>query len=483
MAVGPQVVQNGLKVQVDFMDPRTYSTELSTPIALDSTTDILNTAPTDFGRILGNASPQSSFTYYSVYRKPNGNLDGEAGNDVYQQSSDTPIVTTTNAGGTTSDTNFGTRKITSVANGSPGVNAFANGWESMIIGNDYYLEHTSTQYSGFFKYIGRDPVIWDPGNVYELLGVLTPSDTTIFLSTPSAFALFPGDILQVNSEKIRVESWSNALGNGDVWNVTRGVEGTAITGHSQGVLADRVKSTYLYKHYFEWVASPNTFQRAQRLEFSALPVNNSVNIYPAEKVGKWGYEGYCIANEFNWSGGDPSQGWVNINHNQNYSVDTDPFTIEVWFRMRDLPTAEYGHNTPIYGSRQGSDYALFCYPKELTNKSSMGACYDDSRYAISHKSQYQIGQMEWVQFVHTHTPYSGIRGQFEYYVNGELDTPLTISADTSGFLVPNTLAIGRDFRNSVQSRIDMAIIRHYDRVLTPAEVKQNFNANRGRFGL
>lgn len=486
MKAGPNVVQDGLKVQVDFGSKKTFDPVPTTrPLALNSSTNIINTAPST-GNVLGNASPQSPFTYYSLYDPAiGGNIDGEANADVYHKSLDSAIVTSTYANGTTANTNFGSRKITAVATGTSGVNAFADGWQSMIIGDVYYLEHTSTnQYSGFFKYVGRDPVTYNPGGIYTLQGQMITSETNIILNTPNNTALRLGDIIEVGAEYMRVEFWLNAFGSGDTWRVTRAVNGTATENHAAGDTAFVIEQTYLYKHYFEWVASHNEDQRAQRALFSPLPVNNSVNIYPAEKVSKWGYEGHCIANEYNWSAGNPSDGWVNINHNQGYDVAADPFTIEVWFRMRDLPTADYGHGTPIYGDAQGNNYAMFCYPPVgFGQKCNIGVCLDDSRYSTSHRSTKLISQMEWVQFVHLHTPFNGIQGQFEYYVNGELDTTLTTSADANGFSVPNTLTIGRDSRWLVNSRIDMAIIRHYDRKLTADEIKQNFNANRGRFGI
>lgn len=485
MSAGPSIVVDGLKVQVDFGAKKTYNPipTATVPIALDSTSNIINTAP-NTGNVLGNASPISPYTYYSCSDIISENVDGEPGLDVYHQTSDIPTVTSTNAGSTTPPTGFGTRKINSLVNGSDGINGFKNGWEVMVIGNFYYLEHpTNYQYDGFFKYVGREAVTWNPGNTFSLLGAVALSDTTIYLNTPNEFALYPGDILEVNNEKMRVESWSNALGSGDVWSVTRGVEGTAIGVHALSVTVYRRLSTYLYQHYFEWVASHNKFQRGARVDFNVLPVNNSVAIYPAEKVGKWGNEGHCIANEYNWSSGNPADGYVTINHNQNYVVSRDPFTIEIWFRMRELPVANLASNTPIYGGRIGTDYMLYCFPKEFDGRSALAVCYDDSSFSSSHKSQYRIGEFEWVQFVHMHTPFNTNQGQFEYYINGELDTPLTNSSDVNGFSVPNIFGIGHDFRWDVQSRVDMAIIRHYNRKLTASEIRQNFNAHRGRFGL
>ena len=173
---------------------------------------------------------------------------------------------------------------------------------------------------------------------------------------------------------------------------------------------------------------------------------------------------------------------ISVPHNMGVDVSTDYYSIEVWFRLNTLPTAAYGDNTPIYGDRQGSNYMIFCYPAS-GGKSDLGVCYDDSRYNGNHRSTYSISAGEWVQFVHVGIPYSGERGKLKYYINGELDRSEFISSDSSGYSVPNTLYIGRDNRYGVNSDIDVAIIKHYDREITAEEVKQNFYAHKSRFGM
>lgn len=419
MSVGPSVVQDGLKIQVDFGSKKTFDpVPTSLPIALDSSTNIINTAPDGYGTILGNASPESAFTYYSCFdvaksiSSNNGNLDGDPGTDIY------------------------------VA--------------------------TNLLHSGKNAGYRNDIPEWSP----FLTGSTGTAGYLMLRTSPGNY------ITGLNYNQVYYLENENAL-NASQNGFYRWLGTKSYPGDPSGQAND----------LFKWVASHNNQQRSARLQEGGFNLNTDpFSIYNAEKVSKWGYEGHCIANEHAWSSGAPVNGWVNINHNQNYSVDTDPFTIEVWFRMRDLPTATYGDGTPVYGNRQGSNYAIFVYPQGSPDNSSdykshIGVCYDDSRYNNNHRSIAEIGQMEWVQFVHLHTPANGIRGRFEYYVNGQPDTPERDSSDSNGFSVPNTLAIGHDFRYDIQSRIDMAIIRHYDRKLTAAEIKQNFEANRGRFGL
>lgn len=173
---------------------------------------------------------------------------------------------------------------------------------------------------------------------------------------------------------------------------------------------------------------------------------------------------------------------IYVTHDLGIDVSTDYYSIEIWFRLNTLPTADYGDNTPIYGDRQGSNYMIFCYPAS-GGKSNLGVCYDDSRYNSNHRSTYSISAGEWVQFVHVGIPYSGARGKLKYYINGELDRSEFISSDSSGYSVPNTLYVGRDNRYGVNSDLDIGIIKHYGKEITAEEVKQNFYAHKSRFGI
>ena len=166
-------------------------------------------------------------------------------------------------------------------------------------------------------------------------------------------------------------------------------------------------------------------------------------------------------------------------------LSTDYYTIEVWFRPKILPTAQFSTNSPVFGARIGSDYMIFLYPAS-SSQSKIGVSYDDSRYNSSHQSTYGISANEWIQFVHVGIPYvyNGYnRGKLKYYVNGVLDKDTFDSADTNGYSIPNPFYVGYDARWGAYSNLDMGVIRIYDRELTSDEVLQNFNAQKDRFGL
>jgi hypothetical protein len=67
-----------------------------------------------------------------------------------------------------------------------------------------------------------------------------------------------------------------------------------------------------------------------------------------------------------------------------------------------------------------------------------------------------------------------------FYVNGELET----GPNTGGSNGPNGFAIGKyGPGNSEYSNAHISFMLCYNRVLTAAEIKQNFNALRDRFGI
>jgi len=172
-----------------------------------------------------------------------------------------------------------------------------------------------------------------------------------------------------------------------------------------------------------------------------------------------------------------------IYHGQPNTWTTDPYTIEIWFRLNALPASQYDANTPIYGNRIGSDYMIFAHPA-VNGKSKLAVSYDDSRYHANHMSTYEVEAGEWVQFVHIGRPYNDgtyNRGTLEYWINGKQDRSEFISSDGNGYSISNVFEIGWDLRWGPKSNIDVAIIKHYNRALDPAEIQQNYKAHQYRF--
>lgn len=82
----------------------------------------------------------------------------------------------------------------------------------------------------------------------------------------------------------------------------------------------------------------------------------------------------------------------------------------------------------------------------------------------------------WYQFLGT---FDGTTTKI--YVNGNLDTSQTMTNQPTGSHIA-PIQIGRyDASYPVSARI--SIVRFYNRALSTAEIQQNFNATRGRFGI
>src|SRR6056300_216904 len=163
MAVGPNIVTNGLKVQVDFGNKNTFDpVPTSLPFALDSTTNIINTAP-NTGNVLGNASPQSAFTYYQCFDAAKvvssgvtGNTDRDVNTDVYAIG-DFLISGLNSAAYTANNTIPPTGNVLKL-------NWFADyvADGTLVPGEVYYLRHTgrpdspaNVQYDGFFRFLSN----------------------------------------------------------------------------------------------------------------------------------------------------------------------------------------------------------------------------------------------------------------------------------------------------------------------------------------
>lgn len=154
---------------------------------------------------------------------------------------------------------------------------------------------------------------------------------------------------------------------------------------------------------------------------------------------------------------------------------TTTTTYEILFSMRSLPTGEYATNNHICGGEVGNNISLNLYP--ISGTTRIGVVYDDSRYAAEHASNKSIESGEWVHFIWL----SNTGNQLTYYINGELDRPEFTAIDATAATLVWEFA--RDSRWSTYSELDLSLFRVYGRHLSDQEIKQNFEAVRGRFGL
>ena len=156
------------------------------------------------------------------------------------------------------------------------------------------------------------------------------------------------------------------------------------------------------------------------------------------------------------------------------------FSLEMWFQMRTLPTAQYAANGHIWGGENGNDVVVILNP--ASGGISKGIiCYDDSRYNAAMMTTGGFAANTWYQWVITG---NGTNNTVTHYINGELDRGPTGVSPTSQYVKPwDGTRFAYDARWSAYSTLNMSIARQYMKELTAAEVAQNFNAQRLRFGL
>ncbi len=151
-----------------------------------------------------------------------------------------------------------------------------------------------------------------------------------------------------------------------------------------------------------------------------------------------------------------------------------PRTIEIWAKVNVLPNATISVGG-LFGDQYSTSGVLVVF-----NNGQIQFRMDDGGTSASKT----ITAGEWFQFVVLlETPYL-----ITYYANGELDTAQYTNPDTNANS-NSAWAIGRQNRsftapNSLRYLdCNVSIIRNYNSILTAAEIKQNFNANRSRFGI
>lgn len=146
-------------------------------------------------------------------------------------------------------------------------------------------------------------------------------------------------------------------------------------------------------------------------------------------------------------------------------------TIEVWAKVNATPGS--GTVGGLFGDQYSSTGALVV----RTDNKLMWRWDDDGT-----PTQKVVELGEWFQIVVLlQNSY-----QIEYYVNGQLDTAQFTSPDTSANICTgwSIARQNRDFSgNFYHLNCNVSVARQYDRILTPQEVKQNFEALRGRFNI
>ena len=142
---------------------------------------------------------------------------------------------------------------------------------------------------------------------------------------------------------------------------------------------------------------------------------------------------------------------------------TNNISIEAWYQSNN--------NFPgiVVTGQSSSGFVLGYY-------SGTGTSWKVTKYGVIDLNAGAIPQnTAWHQVVLTYSSTTGAR----IYVDGALSTPT--SANTSSLSRGDRFFIGKS--EAVQLNGSMGIFRWYTTVLSAADVLQNYNANRLRFGI
>ena len=156
---------------------------------------------------------------------------------------------------------------------------------------------------------------------------------------------------------------------------------------------------------------------------------------------------------------------------------TQGVTVSCWVKLDSSTENRY----MFHGEGSGSEIVLK-YDKSNTPSNTTGALADKFTFLILVPSG---GKSATVSSVHSTTSPDGNwinvvgtrdeSGVFKMYVNGVLEG--TDSANSSAFPTPASVGIGDVGEQSI------SLVYYYNRELTAAEVLQNYNATRGRYGI
>lgn len=149
-------------------------------------------------------------------------------------------------------------------------------------------------------------------------------------------------------------------------------------------------------------------------------------------------------------------------------------TIEIWFRLNNTLNQYAG----LFAHALNQSGCLM-YPGTLGDLGKFVWTWDDSLQngaALTNKAV-QVG--EWIQLVVV------LRNSyyFTYYVNGQLDKAEQRTTDLATATNNPYFTIASDARFGYRLACSVSIIRMYNRMLTAQEILNNYNVNKGRFGL
>lgn len=149
-------------------------------------------------------------------------------------------------------------------------------------------------------------------------------------------------------------------------------------------------------------------------------------------------------------------------------------TIEIWLKLNNTINQYAG----VFGMSLNQSGGII-YNGYSGNEGKFTWYWDDSLQGGVAATNKTVVLGEWIQLVVV------LRNSyyFTYYVNGQLDKAEQQTSDLA--TATNTVywTIANDARFGYKLACSVSIIRMYDRMLTAQEILNNYNVNKGRFGL
>jgi len=154
----------------------------------------------------------------------------------------------------------------------------------------------------------------------------------------------------------------------------------------------------------------------------------------------------------------------------SFTTGDNDYTFEVLFKMRTLPTSQYGANGHIWGGENGNDVVMYLNP--ASGGVSRGIMvHDDSRYDTGHMT---TGGFEADTWAHWVAVGDSTNNTITHYINGKLDREDGPMVSSQIDRTWGGTRFAYDARWGTYSTLDLAIARQYNRQLTAEEVAQNF---------
>ncbi len=166
---------------------------------------------------------------------------------------------------------------------------------------------------------------------------------------------------------------------------------------------------------------------------------------------------------------------------ETFSYNRSSFTAAGWTYMTSLPTSYYGVILSKWNTGAGNDNE-FILNTDDGNKFIFAVDFDDSLNPNSQTNDFVLSNTT----ITTNTWYYVVgtfdNGTSKIYINGSLENSATSLYTAVKTNANSSLNIGR-FGTTYYSYGRRAFVKLYNRALSAAEILQNYNATRKRFGL